>query len=229
MVYEVLVPQPGIEPSPPALETQSPNHRTVSCSVALSSLTLCHLLGCSTPGSPVLHYLLQSKLMSWVGKIRWRRERLPTPVFLGFPCGSAGKESARNAGDPASLPGLGRSPGGGKGYPLQWSGLGRKESDTTEQISLSLFHFHVHWVGDTLQPSHRLSSPSLPAFSLSQHQGQGSPQRHNLCMIHRPQPHWLKSQAHASSLNPPVGPVSGSPIPVSTFPPQAPGDGSRLR
>ena len=30
----------------------------------------------------------------WVGKIPWRRERLPTPVFLGFPCGSAGKESA---------------------------------------------------------------------------------------------------------------------------------------
>ena len=33
----------------------------------------------------------------WVGKIPWRRERLPTPVFLGFPCGSAGKESACNA------------------------------------------------------------------------------------------------------------------------------------
>ena len=35
----------------------------------------------------------------WVGKISWRRDRLPIPVFLGFPCGSAGKESARNAGD----------------------------------------------------------------------------------------------------------------------------------
>ena len=30
---------------------------------------------------------------SWVGKIRWRRDRPPTPVFLGFPCDSAGKES----------------------------------------------------------------------------------------------------------------------------------------
>ena len=46
---------------------------------------------------------------SWVGKIRWRRDRLPTPVFLGFPCGSAGKESASNAGDLGSIPGLGRS------------------------------------------------------------------------------------------------------------------------
>ena len=35
---------------------------------------------------------------SWVGKITWRRKRLPIPVFLGLPCGSAGKESACNAG-----------------------------------------------------------------------------------------------------------------------------------
>ena len=46
-----------------------------------------------------------------------------TPVFLGFPCGSAGKESACNVGDLGSIPGLGRSPGEGKGYPLQYSGL----------------------------------------------------------------------------------------------------------
>ena len=47
----------------------------------------------------------------------------PTPVFLGFPCGSAGKEFACNAGDLGSIPGLGRSPREGKGYPLQYSGL----------------------------------------------------------------------------------------------------------
>ena len=47
---------------------------------------------------------------------------LPTPVFLGFPCGSAGKESTRNVGDLGLIPGLGRSPGEGKGYPLQYSG-----------------------------------------------------------------------------------------------------------
>ena len=63
----------------------------------------------------------------------------------GLPLGgSAGKESACNVGDPGS----GRSPGEGKGYPLQDSGLensmncivspwGRKSSDTTEQLSLS--------------------------------------------------------------------------------------------
>ena len=42
----------------------------------------------------------------------------------GFPCGSAGKESACSAGDLGSVPGLGRSPREGKGYPLQYSGLG---------------------------------------------------------------------------------------------------------
>ena len=39
--------------------------------------------------------------------------------FLGFPGGSAGKESACNTGDPGLIPGLGRSPGEGNGYPLQ--------------------------------------------------------------------------------------------------------------
>ena len=43
--------------------------------------------------------------------------------WMGFPCGWAGKESACNAGDLGSIPGLGRSPGEGKGYPLQYSGL----------------------------------------------------------------------------------------------------------
>ena len=81
-----------------------------------------------------------------VGKIHWRRESLPTPVFLGFPGGSAGKESTCNAGDLGSIPGLGRSPGEGIRLPTPvfWPGefhglyrpWGRKESDTTEQLSL---------------------------------------------------------------------------------------------
>ena len=41
----------------------------------------------------------------------------------GFPCGSAGKESACNAGNPGLIPGSGRSLGEGKGFPLQYSGL----------------------------------------------------------------------------------------------------------
>ena len=77
-----------------------------------------------------------------------RQDKLHTPLFLGFPCGSAGKESACNVGDLGSTPGFGRSPGEGKGYPLQYSGLensmncivhGVTESDTTEQLSHSSF------------------------------------------------------------------------------------------
>ena len=60
---------------------------------------------------------------SWVGKIHWRRDRLPTPVFLGFSGGSAGKESACNVGNLGSIPRLGRSPGEEKAYPSQYSGL----------------------------------------------------------------------------------------------------------
>ena len=65
----------------------------------------------------------------------------------GFPGGSAGNESACNMGDLGSVPGLGRSPGEGDGYPLQYSSLensmecvvhGVTESDRTEELSLSL-------------------------------------------------------------------------------------------
>ena len=44
-------------------------------------------------------------------------------VYWGFPGGSAGKESACNAGDLGSIPRLGRYPGEGNGYPFQFSGL----------------------------------------------------------------------------------------------------------
>ena len=65
---------------------------------------------------------------------------------MGFPCGSAGKESACNAGDLCLIPGLGKTPGEGKDYPLQHSGLEnskdcivhgvvkRQESNSTDQL-----------------------------------------------------------------------------------------------
>ena len=59
----------------------------------------------------------------WPGKIFWRRDWLPTPIILGFPCGSASKETMCNAGDLGSISGLGISPGEGKSYPLQYSCL----------------------------------------------------------------------------------------------------------
>ena len=159
----------------------------------------------------------------------------PLQYSWASPGGSAGKESACNTGELASIPGLGRSPGEGKGYPIQCFGLknsmdcivhgGRKELDMTEQLSLTYIQksaqisqqfdescklsqsvspvssfaqlcptlcnpmnhsmpglpvhhqlpeftqTRVHRVGDAIQPSHPLSSPSSPAPNPSQHQG----------------------------------------------------------
>ena len=70
----------------------------------------------------------------------------PTPVFLGFPYGSAGKESTCNAGDMGSIPGLGRSPGERKGYPLQYSGLENSMGWIVHGVAKSrtqLSDFHV--------------------------------------------------------------------------------------
>ena len=75
-----------------------------------------------------------SRFNSWFRKIYWRRDRLPTSVFLGFPGDSLVKNLSEmqntrvlsldwEDGDLGSIPGLRRSPGEGKGYPLQNTGL----------------------------------------------------------------------------------------------------------
>ena len=64
---------------------------------------------------------------------------------MGFPCDSAGKESACYVGDLGSIPGLGRSPGEGKGYALQYSGLENScivHGVTKSRKQLSDFHVH---------------------------------------------------------------------------------------
>ena len=98
-------------------------------------------------------YLCQNPPAMWKtwdlgsGRFPWRKDRLPIPVFLGFPCGSAGKESACNAGAPGSIAGLGRSPEEGKSYPLQYSGLENSMGCIVHGVAkswtrLSDFHFH---------------------------------------------------------------------------------------
>ena len=88
----------------------------------------------------------------------WRRDRLPTPVFLGFPGGADSKESICNVQDPGSIPGLGRSPGERHGNLLQYSCLenphgqrslagyslwNHKESDTIERLSTAQVCNHM--------------------------------------------------------------------------------------
>ena len=80
-------------------------------------------------------------------------------LLMGFPGGSDGKESACNLGDPSSIPGLGRSPGGGHGNPFQYSCLenphgqrslagysprGHKDSDMTEPLSPLLLMLYIY-------------------------------------------------------------------------------------
>ena len=68
-----------------------------------------------------------------------------------FPDNSAGKESSCHAGDLGLIPGLGRSPGEGKGYPLQYSDMENSmdcvvHGVTTSRTWLSNFHFLLSWL-----------------------------------------------------------------------------------
>ena len=76
----------------------------------------------------------------------WTTREVPGVVLIkmGFPCGSAGKESTCNVGDLSSIPGLGRSPGEEEGYPLQYSGM-ENSMDCILQFSHSV-------VSGSLQP-----------------------------------------------------------------------------
>ena len=75
-------------------------------------------------------------------------EKIIKNFKLDFPCGSAGKESACNAGGLGSIPGLGRPPGEGKVYPLRYSGLENSmdcigHGVAKSQTGLSDFHFQI--------------------------------------------------------------------------------------
>ena len=79
------------------------------------------------------------RFLGWEDPLE-QRDRLPTPVFLGFPGGSDGKASACNERDLSSISGLGQSPGGGNGYKVQYSGL-ENSMDYKSQTGLSDSHF----------------------------------------------------------------------------------------
>ena len=116
---------------------------------------------------------------------------MPNSVW-GFPCGSAGKESAWSARGLGLILGLGRFPG--KGYPLQYSGLensvdysawGRKESDTTEWLSL---HFTIVLQGFpsgsvgkefTFSALDAGDVGSIPGSGRSPGEGHGNPLQHS--------------------------------------------------
>ena len=86
---------------------------------------------------------------SWVAELFEDRLRKP----MDFPCGSSDKQSACNAGDLGLIPGLGRSPGEGKGYLLQYSGLENSMDCMVHGVAKSqmrLSDFHFHWKANIL-------------------------------------------------------------------------------
>ena len=119
---------------------------------------MCCLVNLVSPTSLIARLVknlpaMQETLAQFLGQEDpWRRNRLSTPVFLGFPGGLAGKESTCHAGDLGLTPGLGRSPGEGRGYQLQYSGLENSINSIVHGVTkswtrLSDFHFtslHPH-------------------------------------------------------------------------------------
>ena len=90
-----------------------------------SGLPLCYLTGFCEFSEPLIH-------------------------SMGFPCGSADKESVHNAGDLGLIPALGRYPGEGEGYPLQYSGPENSMNCIIHGVAkswtwLSDFHFTSHF------------------------------------------------------------------------------------
>ena len=140
------------------------------CTRALSHVRLYDAMGCSLPES--VHGILQARIPEWVAMPSSRGSSQPrdwthvsyiSSLTGGFfttrttweaPGGSDGKESACNARDLGLIPGVGKSPGEGNGYWLQYSCLensidrgawqvtyspwGHKESDTTQRLTLSI-------------------------------------------------------------------------------------------
>ena len=76
----------------------------------------------------IIHWIIRLKkyiIIDWITYLTRLLENFKLPVWptLGYPRGSDGRESACSAGDMGLIPGLGRSPGGGHGYPFQFSCL----------------------------------------------------------------------------------------------------------
>ena len=104
---------------------------------------------------------------SWVGKIPWRSDRLSTSVFLVFPGGSDSKESACNAGDLGLIPGWGRSPGDGNGYPLQYACWENFMDRGAWQATVHGVTKNQTWQSQRAAPKSHFSAPRLVTTSNS--------------------------------------------------------------
>ena len=125
-----------------------------------------------------------SQFDSWVGNIHWRRDMLPTPVFLGFPCSSAGKESSLQCGRPGFDPWVGKIPWRREKLPTPvfWPGEFQSMGVTKSWTWLSDLHFHPHLSSDLNKPpysflEHKKGTDQVdesPSLKLQSHVCMGS-------------------------------------------------------
>ena len=142
--------------------------------VGLSSSELCapyciDLCDASLCGSPLIPVIEVSIFLFLFSQI-WLLSSFP----LGFPCDSAGKQSACKVGDLGSIPGLGRSSGERKGYPLRYSGLENSMDCIVHGVAksrtrLNNFHFLPLYFPFLFLSMPSLSFLSLPFLSLPLH------------------------------------------------------------
>ena len=115
------------------------------CLVPQVCLILCDRMDCSPPDFSV-HGISQAGILEWVAisfskGYSQPKDRMPSPALKAgsFTTGTSlvAQPSACNVGDLGSIPGLGRSPGEGKGYPLQYSGLEKSMDCVVHEITKS--------------------------------------------------------------------------------------------
>ena len=94
------------------------------------------------PANPCIYLHVYIHINTWVP--RWLKFMY---IYMDFPCGSAGKKSVCNVRDLGPIPGLGRSPGEGKGYPLQYCGLENSMDCIVRGVMtewLSYIHIYIY-------------------------------------------------------------------------------------
>ena len=138
----------------------------------MSSLEKCSFKSCAHFLDGLFDYLLLS--FKFLFFFCWFITLYKFHVYniLGFPCGSVGKESTCSAGDLGSIPGLGRSPGEGMGYPLQYSGLENSMDSTVHGVArgrTQLSDFHFHFIQHSISIFSAVCSPTkvcLPSVTI---------------------------------------------------------------
>ena len=169
-VIRAAVPQETKTWAPcPLLPWSTITHLSCVCVHIQSCPTLCNPTDCSPPGSSV-HGILQVGILEWIAIPFTRGSSLPRDwTRVSY---IAGRFFTEPPGKPKVHPSSVQFSSATQLCQILCNPMDCSMPSLPVHHQLPEFtQTHVHWVGDAIQPSHPLSSPSLPAFNLSQHQG----------------------------------------------------------